>query len=291
MSKVKNQATGRYQASPEANIFCDCVMCGAQFCQRMPSGSVRRTQTCSRHCYQAQRASLAIKRLTRACEHCAKPFQAVLIGQRFCGMRCFGDHKIIPGNYRCRRCGEWKDWGAKMCKACWKVEQSSRRDGHHACCKQCGAGIYRSNARWAGSPRTHGAFCNRTCHSLYIRGANNSQYVDGRQPAVYPAKYRGSRSQVLNREKHRCFLCSKDEPLDVHHIDRNEKNNELWNLVALCRRCHNYQRGVGKTKDRPAEVRRLSNVMYGLLSQAYGHQKRSITSRSKATTTTLSAGF
>lgn len=26
--------------------------------------------------------------------------------------------------------------------------------------------------------------------------------------------------------------------LTVHHIDCNPQNNELWNIVALCQRCH-----------------------------------------------------
>ena len=37
-----------------------------------------------------------------------------------------------------------------------------------------------------------------------------------------------------------CFMLEKEigQNLDVHHIDFNKKNNEIQNLISLCRRCH-----------------------------------------------------
>lgn len=36
-----------------------------------------------------------------------------------------------------------------------------------------------------------------------------------------------------------CSSCGEVGPrIDVHHIDGNTSNNDLGNLVALCRRCH-----------------------------------------------------
>jgi 5-methylcytosine-specific restriction endonuclease McrA len=38
-----------------------------------------------------------------------------------------------------------------------------------------------------------------------------------------------------------CLVCGYDEHpsiLEVHHIDKNRKNNELSNLTVLCPNCH-----------------------------------------------------
>lgn len=36
-----------------------------------------------------------------------------------------------------------------------------------------------------------------------------------------------------------CKLCKANTKLLIHHKDCNKKNNELDNLVILCRGCHN----------------------------------------------------
>ena len=37
---------------------------------------------------------------------------------------------------------------------------------------------------------------------------------------------------------HYCQNCGSTENLDVHHKDRNYKNNEITNLETLCHTCH-----------------------------------------------------
>jgi 5-methylcytosine-specific restriction endonuclease McrA len=37
---------------------------------------------------------------------------------------------------------------------------------------------------------------------------------------------------------HRCSECKTKENLQVHHKDRNRKNNSLSNLQILCSECH-----------------------------------------------------
>lgn len=49
----------------------------------------------------------------------------------------------------------------------------------------------------------------------------------------------GNRPSVLRRDDYRCVDCGNEENLIVHHIDGSKgKNNEMKNLVTLCRRCH-----------------------------------------------------
>ena len=52
---------------------------------------------------------------------------------------------------------------------------------------------------------------------------------------------------ILERDKYQCRSCGKKNViLDIHHIDGNgtskkkgDKNNNLDNLITLCRKCHN----------------------------------------------------
>lgn len=46
------------------------------------------------------------------------------------------------------------------------------------------------------------------------------------------------KSQVYERDHHTCQHCSSTESLIVHHIDNDDNNNEVGNLLTLCKSCH-----------------------------------------------------
>lgn len=57
--------------------------------------------------------------------------------------------------------------------------------------------------------------------------------------------YGGQREAVFERDNHQCTVCGKKENLSIHHIDGNgwsspkeEKNNDIDNLITLCHSCH-----------------------------------------------------
>jgi 5-methylcytosine-specific restriction endonuclease McrA len=83
---------------------------------------------------------------------------------------------------------------------------------------------------------------------------------------LYPANWKEIRARILTRANNECELCGvpnhttiirlegvfwmSDVPewegvhrvwivLTVHHLDFNPQNNEDWNLMALCQKCHN----------------------------------------------------
>lgn len=68
------------------------------------------------------------------------------------------------------------------------------------------------------------------------RGPLAPGYIDGRN-SIAGDTYR--RLAILYLE-HKCALCDETnlDNLDVHHKDGNRKNNELSNLIFLCKRCH-----------------------------------------------------
>ena len=48
------------------------------------------------------------------------------------------------------------------------------------------------------------------------------------------------RKKALKEYEHKCDMCDHDivSELHVHHIDRNQKNNDIENLQILCKNCH-----------------------------------------------------
>jgi len=55
-------------------------------------------------------------------------------------------------------------------------------------------------------------------------------------------------AKALHRDGYRCRDCGDDYELEVHHRDRNRKNNKLSNLETLCKRCHMVTRHSGYVK-------------------------------------------
>jgi len=53
---------------------------------------------------------------------------------------------------------------------------------------------------------------------------------------------------VLDRDEHKCQKCGDDGKLIVHHIDGNDNNNVLNNLITLCNKCHLSLHRPPKTK-------------------------------------------
>ena len=94
-----------------------------------------------------------------------------------------------------------------------------------------------------------------TCYSL-----KRYHTVDGvkNQHRIRSARIRdkdrfcGKRELIIAVEKH-CQVCRCSKKLNVHHIDRNRKNNHLSNLTVLCSSCHtslhNFLRGREKFKN------------------------------------------
>lgn len=79
----------------------------------------------------------------------------------------------------------------------------------------------------------------------YMRGDKNPMYIHGLS-ITYPAEFnRLLREEIRKRDQYRCQMCfisEKEYPskLSVHHIDWNKYNNIEWNLVSLCKSCHQF---------------------------------------------------
>lgn len=50
---------------------------------------------------------------------------------------------------------------------------------------------------------------------------------------------------------HQCEMCGKKGRVEVHHINKDRMDNSRENLKILCRKCHNKQHDVIKSKNLP----------------------------------------
>ena len=66
----------------------------------------------------------------------------------------------------------------------------------------------------------------------------------------YPENWKEIRKEILKRAGDKCELCGAENGkphwktgskvvLTIAHLDQDRKNNEKYNLRALCQRCHN----------------------------------------------------
>ena len=80
------------------------------------------------------------------------------------------------------------------------------------------------------------------CHAVVPESnwfAHLRGHSDRRRPRQgTTAEWRAARKLALARDGHRCTTCWATEPLEVHHIDGDWRNNRLANLVTLCEGCH-----------------------------------------------------
>lgn len=102
-------------------------------------------------------------------------------------------------------------------------------------CAKCGRTIQRRPVDLQRS-KTGNLYCSKSCsnssnNSLFRQHENNPNYTHGR------SSYRNRR---LKESEMKCERCGFDDPraLQVHHKDKNRKNNRLENLELLCANCH-----------------------------------------------------
>lgn len=116
-------------------------------------------------------------------------------------------------------------------------------------CKVC------SNEFTASLRHSHQIYCSKICreqawYKRYVESGSKKE-CDRRHAALkkktdraYHDKiyFSGNKKHVLDRDNHTCVNCGKTKGLVVHHKDHSgqteKPNNDMANLVTLCRSCH-----------------------------------------------------
>lgn len=86
------------------------------------------------------------------------------------------------------------------------------------------------------------------------KGANNHWYKKDRDLLSINGGYCEARR---NFKKEECANCKSIKNLEIHHIDRNPKNNSENNITILCSKCHHLQHrhwGLGIVKDKVISI-------------------------------------
>lgn len=74
--------------------------------------------------------------------------------------------------------------------------------------------------------------CSYSCSNTFFRsGKNNPNWKDD------PSEW-GYRKICFSKWKKECVICKFDKVVDVHHLDHNNKNNDINNLIPLCPNHH-----------------------------------------------------
>lgn len=136
-----------------------------------------------------------------------------------------------------RKVNEAKKKGAKLyCNL--KCFHASKRDRIKCNCAQCGKELEKLPSEIKKS-KTGNMFCDRSCacsfnNTLLRSGENNPNWKDGTGKSKVHTK------TAFRTYKHQCSICKFNEPsaLQVHHIDENNQNNEVSNLIILCANHH-----------------------------------------------------
>lgn len=110
-------------------------------------------------------------------------------------------------------------------------------------CETCGTAftIVRGDKR-----KGRGRFCSVPCRRTGLRqqmlGENNPSWHGGTSRIPYGREFTEAlKAQVRERDGYLCQHCGAEDLLrnfSVHHIDYDKKNNDLKNLLSLCRPCH-----------------------------------------------------
>lgn len=83
-------------------------------------------------------------------------------------------------------------------------------------------------------------YCSDECKRKAERVFGNKTEVDLQYKDEI--RFSGNRYKVLERDEYTCQMCGNTHQLVIHHIDNSgqsdEPNNDIDNLVTLCRRCH-----------------------------------------------------
>lgn len=168
--------------------------------------------------------------ITRACDNCDKLFQPL--------MRDVMDGR---GRYCSRSCSSSsmeKDYkqGIRPPKAYSTVQEKTAIRVMLRCAKcdnlfeRLASGTYESKSKFF--------FCSRKCKDLAQR--LNSSF-DTMRPEHYGTGTSCYRDIAFRHYPKKCSQCGYDKyesVLEIHHKDRNRKNNHYSNLEVLCPTCH-----------------------------------------------------
>jgi len=132
---------------------------------------------------------------------------------------------------------------SRSCSSTFNAKRISKE--FNTVCAYCDKEFYRSQSDKKNS-KSGLHFCSRLCK-------DTAQRIGGIE-AIQPKHYNSELTQYRTTLKRgrgithceRCGYNNHPEILQVHHKDRNRKNNATDNLEVLCPNCHSYDHYINK---------------------------------------------
>jgi len=179
----------------------------------------------------------------KICKNCGKEFRILKSltnnekrkGRgKYCSLECF--HKHGRSEIVCQKCG--KVFSVLKCmdnrKYCSQKCAGVSRNRISKNCVVCGR-----DYEIISSDKDISKCCSFDCLIKYVAKLNTIHSLDARSRCGRK-KWRQKRLQVLERDKYICQTCGAPHDLIVHHVInwRIVKNDNIDNLITLCRSCH-----------------------------------------------------
>ncbi|NTV23487.1 MAG: HNH endonuclease [Nanoarchaeota archaeon] len=78
--------------------------------------------------------------------------------------------------------------------------------------------------------------------------------------------------QVYKRDGYKCMKCGSKDDVWIHHIDHDQTNNEMTNLISMCNRCNSKMykvKKMGEKKGRSDKIRKTDNHLQSMTKPSY----------------------
>jgi hypothetical protein len=219
-----------------------CKVCNKEF--NVPLSRVSSAVTCSLKCRDIYNSTGKNFVITH-CDHCGKevqryPSQLKNKNGIFCSRECQNQAKTVH-IYTCERCKKMFHRSVRIgqvVRYCsQKCHYEARREETllNCTCAVCGKRFHKYDAAVADG---EGVYCSWECKKL---GSRVPHTANGSTHVYALARWKEIRKRVLDRDGYTCQLCGdKTKQLHVHHreIRRIGMNDDMDNLVTLCKSCH-----------------------------------------------------
>jgi 5-methylcytosine-specific restriction endonuclease McrA len=133
----------------------------------------------------------------------------------------------------CPQCGQLKSPTADLCRSC---RPSYERTPEHRA---------KLSAALTGKPHSYRSASTRPEVAAKIAAAWTPERREAKRQAMLlrnpNARYHGLSAKEAKRRREAvgaCQSCGSSGRLDIHHRDRNKRNQDPANLAVLCHRCH-----------------------------------------------------
>ncbi len=221
-----------------------CACCGKIYKRNRPLRGITCSPLCTATLYRRKPHE------KRVCKGCGKEFTTSQSSKvKFCSVACFnkspfrGTNNKLPMFRICERCGSLFKRHAGHLKQRFCSRQCVKIDEKLFSCVFC-------KKEWSEKTSRKRKYCSRSCaRQHYGELLKNSNRANG----IWP-NYREAKTALLKANS-QCSNCGWSEIpaiLELHHIDRNRRNNRYSNLTLLCPTCHttvHFKTGTGQFKN------------------------------------------